>query len=78
MIFIETEVIPALVNLGSSSLSHRDFIIQVFKLLSIQNEHHSMQYLAKTMVDPGENYTADQKPVISVDDFKKIYNETVA
>lgn len=37
-----------------------------------------MQYLAKTMVDPGENYTADQKPVISVDDFKKIYNETVA
>ena len=30
------------------------------------------------MVDPGEQYTSDLKPVIRVDDFKQIYNETVA
>lgn len=29
------------------------------------------------MVDPGDHYTADQKPVIRVDDFKRIYLETV-
>jgi hypothetical protein len=30
------------------------------------------------LVDPGDQYSADQKPVIRVDDFKKIYLETVA
>lgn len=30
------------------------------------------------MVDPGEQYASDQKPVLRVDDFKQIYLETVA
>ncbi len=77
MIFIETEVVPALVNLGSLN-ENRDFIIEVFKYLSNQNDHHSMQLLARTMVDPGDQYTSDQKPVLRVDDFKQIYIETVA
>lgn len=37
-----------------------------------------MQLLARTMVDPGEQYASDQKPVLRVDDFKQIYLETVA
>jgi hypothetical protein len=36
MIFIETEVIPAFVTLGSSE-THRDFVVQVFKFLSVTN-----------------------------------------
>jgi hypothetical protein len=58
MIFIETEVIPALVNLGSSE-DHRDFIVDVFKFLAVSKEQHSMKFLAKTMVDPGDQYSSD-------------------
>ena len=36
MIFIETEVIPAFVTMGSLE-THRNFIVQVFKFLSATN-----------------------------------------
>lgn len=35
-----------------------------------------MDLLAKTMVDPGEQYPADIKPVLKIADFKAIYNLT--
>ena len=58
MIFIETEVVPALVSLGSQE-TYRDFIVDTFKFLTENLEHHSMQFLAKTMVDPGDQYTSE-------------------
>jgi hypothetical protein len=34
----------------------------------------TFEYFIGTMVDPGEDYPADEKPVIQVSDFKNIFN----
>jgi|LauGreDrversion4_2_1035121.scaffolds.fasta_scaffold473601_1 Icc-related predicted phosphoesterase len=72
MIFVETEVLPAIVNLGSSE--HRHFIVEVFEYLCNNGHLHTMDLLAKTMVNPGDEYPLDLKPVLKIDEFKSIYN----
>jgi len=36
-----------------------------------------LEHLAKMMIDPGEQYPSDLKPVLKIDDFKEVYNITV-
>jgi len=35
---------------------------------------HSIDYFLKKMIDPGEDFPADEKPVIKIDDFKTVFN----
>ena len=35
---------------------------------------HSIDYFLKKMIDPGEEFPADEKPVIKIDDFKTVFN----
>jgi hypothetical protein len=49
----------------------------VFEYLSLNGQLHTFEFLAKTMTDPGEQY-ADLKPVLKIDDFKQIYQNTVS
>ena len=75
MIFVETEVLPSIVNLGSSE--HKHFIVEVSEYLCNKGHLHTMDLLAKTLVDPGEQYPSDLKPVLKISDFKDVYNRTV-
>jgi hypothetical protein len=34
---------------------------------------HSIDYFLKKMIDPGEDYPADEKPMLKIDDFKQIF-----
>lgn len=34
---------------------------------------HSIDHFLKKMIDPGEGYPADEKPVLKIDDFKQIF-----
>jgi hypothetical protein len=35
---------------------------------------HSFESFLKKMIDPGEDYPADEKPVLRIDDFKNIFS----
>lgn len=35
----------------------------------------TFEYFVGVMVDPGEDFPADEKPVIKVSDFKNIFNQ---
>lgn len=34
---------------------------------------YTIEYLLKKMIDPGEDFSAEEKPVLKIDDFKDIY-----
>jgi len=34
---------------------------------------HSIDYFIKKLIDPGEEYSPDEKPVVKIDDFKEIF-----
>lgn len=74
MIFVETEVLPSIVNLARSDDRH--FVVEVFEYLCAKGHLHTMDLLAKTMVDPGEQYPSDLKPVLKIADFKEVFNLT--
>ncbi len=35
---------------------------------------HSFENYIKKMIDPGEEFPSEEKPVLKVDDFKKIFS----
>ena len=35
---------------------------------------YSLEYVIKKMVDPGEDFPVEEKPVLKIDDFKAIFN----
>lgn len=35
---------------------------------------YSLEYLIKKMIDPGEDFPVEEKPVLKIDDFKEIFN----
>jgi len=74
MIFVETEVLPGIVTLAQTE--HKHFVVQVFEYLCNKGHLHTMKLHAKSMVDPGEQYPADLKPVLKIDDFKEVYELT--
>lgn len=34
---------------------------------------YTLEFLLKKMIDPGEDYSSDEKPVLKVDHFSQIY-----
>lgn len=74
MIFVETEVVVALVSVAQND-QDKQLIIRVLSDLCAQGNLHTFELLVKTMDDPGEQF-ADIKPVLKIDDFKAIFAET--
>lgn len=35
---------------------------------------HSFENFLKKMIDPGEEFPAEEKPILKVDNFKEIFN----
>jgi hypothetical protein len=35
---------------------------------------YTLEYLVKKMIDPGEEFSNEEKPVLKIDDFKEIFN----
>ena len=34
---------------------------------------HSIDHFIKKMIDPGEDYPPEEKPLLKIDDFKQIF-----
>ena len=35
---------------------------------------YTLEYLLKKMIDPGEEFGSDEKPVLKIDEFKQVFN----
>ena len=77
VLFVETEVVPALVNIATSQ-EHKGFVIKMFEYLTKSAKLHTLEYLAQMVVDPGENFDMSVKPALKIDDFKQIFMENGA
>ena len=79
IIFVDTEVIPTLISLCSRDADKENTLIrEIFKYMGSKAKEssdygYSLEYFIKKMVDPGEDYSPAEKPVIKVDDFKWIF-----
>lgn len=76
VIFVETEIVPTLVN--QAQQGNTQFIINIVKFMVDKLPHnpeylYTVEYFLKKMIDPGEDYAAEDKPVLKIDDFKTIY-----
>jgi hypothetical protein len=76
VIFVDTEVIPALINQAQSG--NIQLIMEIFNYMRERAREqmdyiHSIDYFIKKMIDPGEDYPADEKPLLRIDDFKQIF-----
>jgi hypothetical protein len=76
IIFVDTEVIPLLINQcqrGNTQL--------VMEIISYMREEarenmdyiYSIDYFLKKMIDPGEDYPPEEKPLLKIDDFKQVF-----
>ena len=77
MIFVDIEVIPVLINQASEGN-----VELIYAIIGYISDHakesmdfvYSLEYLIKKLIDPGEDYPADEKPVLIVDEFKHIFS----
>lgn len=81
VIFVETDVVPALICLAKIE-TKVPLIIHVCKELANRacsendvGQIRTLEYLIQVLVDPGEDFPADEKPVVRIDDFKQIFRE---
>lgn len=68
LIFVETEVVPAIIGLAST---HTDFVIDVFGYLKQTKQLHTFELLARLMADQSD-------PVLMIKDFKRVFSLTEA
>lgn len=76
IIFVDTELIPVLINQvqeGNSKL-----VLDIVQYMSNQAQTkadyiYSLEQFIKKMIDPGEDFPVEEKPVLKIDDFKTIY-----
>ena len=78
VIFVETEVIPAIIVFAQED-SKAEFVAQLCEEIATraqesQSYMYTLEYLIEKLIDPGEDYPMDMKPVIKTDDFKKIFD----
>ena len=73
LIFVESDVIPALI------FGDRTLIVDLCDLIAtraLTSHSHklTLEYFVAKMIDPGEDFDADTKPVLKVDDFAEVFN----
>ena len=74
IIFVESDVIPALI------IGEKSFIVSLAETIATKAYEASsyqltLQYFIAKMVDPGEDFAADMKPVLRIDDFREIFTK---
>lgn len=68
VIFVDTEVLPLIINQAQAGDSK--IVIDIVSYMAKQGYVHSLEQFIHKMVDPGEDYPAEEKPVLKVEDFK--------
>ncbi len=79
VIFCDTELVPVLINQaqnGNAALLVSVVTYMAEKAKSYIDYVYSIEAFVKKMVDPGEDYPADEKPVLKIDDFKCLFKLT--
>lgn len=74
LVFVDNEVVMALVSIGQGP--RKEFLVRVFEHLYSTGEQLAFDLLARLMVDPGEQYPRDVKPVLKTDDFRQVFHST--
>ena len=77
LIYVESEVIPALI------IGDKSFIVSLCETIASKamlekgsNSYQlTLEYLVAKMVDPGEDFPADMKPVLRIDEFVEIFDK---
>ena len=82
IIFVESDVIPALI------IGDKAFIVSLCETIASKatasdaanviaagSYQLTLQYFIAKMVDPGEDFPADMKPVLRIDDFREIFTK---
>lgn len=91
VIFVETEVMPALIAFAAqgdhdensfvvqlcAEMARRAGLLQGSAEAAISYEH-TLEFLVSKMSDPGEDFPAEFKPVLKVDEFKHIFKQVCA
>eukprot|EP00347_Sterkiella_histriomuscorum_P012612 403367900 len=77
LIFVDTEVIPVLIY--QTQNGNEKLVLQICNYMSDQAHSrvdyvYTLENLIKRLIDPGEDYPADEKPVLKIADFKQIFN----
>lgn len=75
LIFVESDVIPALI-FGDKTLIVSLCQSIAERALTSHSYKLTLEYFVAKMVDPGEDFDADTKPVLRVDDFAEVFNRT--
>ena len=73
LIFVESDVIPALI-FGEKTLIVSLCDLIATRALTSHSHKLTLEYFVAKMVDPGEDFEADLKPVLRVDDFAEVFN----
>ena len=76
VIFVDTEVIPTLINqaqTGNSQLIVQVIAYMAEKAVKNLDYVYSIEQLVQKMIDPGEDFPVEEKPVLKIDDFKSIF-----
>jgi hypothetical protein len=74
VIFVDTEIIPALINQVQEG--HSQGVKEIIGYMAKQDRQdyvYSVEQLIKRLIDPGEDYPVEDKPVLKIQDFKDIY-----
>lgn len=76
IIFVETEVVSTLVYQAEENGT--EILMSILKHMIDQvhsqpNYIFTIEYFIKKLIDPGEDFSSDQKPVLKIDDFKNLF-----
>jgi len=75
IIFCDTELVPVLINQVQSGNSA--LVLSILKYMASKSTldyAYSIEAFIKKLVDPGEDFPVEEKPVLRIDDFKSIFN----
>lgn len=73
IIYVESDVVPALI-VGDKELTVTLTEALASKALTSNSYKLTLEYFVAKMVDPGEDFAEDMKPVLKVDEFIQIFD----
>ena len=75
IIFVESDVIPALI------IGDKSFIVTLCETIA-EKAHQgnnsyqlTLEYFVAKMIDPGEDFPVEMKPVLKIDEFREIFTK---
>jgi len=74
LIFVESDVIPALI-FGDKTLVVSLCELIANRALTSHSYKLTLEYFVAKMVDPGENFDAELKPVLKIEGFSEVFSQ---